>query len=66
MLSETTILSWLLERISAKTHDDNRGYAAEVLSIILQDNRQNRLTFGSKGGVETLLKVISVCFKSIH
>ncbi|KAF8529145.1 DUF1716-domain-containing protein [Hysterangium stoloniferum] len=59
MVSETNILPWLLERISAKTHDDNRGYAAEVLSILLQGNRENRLTFGTKGGVETLLQVIS-------
>lgn len=60
LVSKTNILSWLLERISGKTQDANRGYAAEVLSILLQDNRQNRLALGEKGGVEVLLKVISV------
>ncbi|KIJ56815.1 hypothetical protein M422DRAFT_218491 [Sphaerobolus stellatus SS14] len=59
LVSETNILPWLLERIGSKTHDANRGYAAEVLSILLQDNRQNRLKLGEKNGVEILLKVIS-------
>ncbi|KAF8591532.1 DUF1716-domain-containing protein [Ramaria rubella] len=59
LVKNTNILPWLLKRISAKIHDENRGYAAEVLSILLQDNRDNRLVLGSKGGVETLLKVLS-------
>jgi beta-catenin-like protein 1 len=61
LVSDTKILPWLLERISVKSHDENQGYAAEVLSILLQDNRDNRLALGSKGGVETLLKILSVC-----
>ncbi|KAF8528671.1 DUF1716-domain-containing protein [Gautieria morchelliformis] len=59
LVSDTKILPWLLERISVKSHDENQGYAAEVLSILLQDNRENRLSLGSKGGVETLLKILS-------
>jgi hypothetical protein len=43
-----------------KTHDENRGYAAELLSILLQDNSKNRLEFGKQDGVEALLKVLSV------
>ena len=65
LVSDTKILPWLLERILAKLHDENRGYAAEVLSILLQDNRENRLTLGSKGGVEILLKILSVCSTSV-
>ena len=41
--------------------DENRGYAAEILSILLQDNRVNREALGEKDGVEILLKVLSVC-----
>lgn len=41
-------------------HDENRGYAAEILSILLQTNRPNRLEFGNKDGVETCLKTLSV------
>jgi beta-catenin-like protein 1 len=54
------MLSWLLKRIQAKSHDENRGYAAELLSILLQDNSGNRIALGKQDGVETLLKVLSV------
>ena len=47
------------KRIEAKSHDGNRVYAAEILSILL-DNRPNRLAFGKADGVETSLKVLSV------
>jgi len=64
LVSDTAILPWLLARVSAKSHDENRGYASEVLSILLQDNKANRLLLGAKGGVETLLKVLSVSDRS--
>ncbi|KAK1236628.1 hypothetical protein PQX77_000180 [Marasmius sp. AFHP31] len=59
LVSKTSLLSWLLDRVQAKKFDENRGYAAEILSILLQDNRANRETFGEKDGIEVLLKVIS-------
>ncbi|KAG8891004.1 hypothetical protein FRB98_000013 [Tulasnella sp. 332] len=59
LLTKTSLLNLLLERIKAKRHDENRGYASELLAIILQDNRENRLQFGKEGGVETLLQVLS-------
>jgi hypothetical protein len=60
LVSKTPILVWLLSRIQSKTHEENRGYAAEILSILLQDNHVNRLELGKKDGVEVLLKVLSV------
>jgi beta-catenin-like protein 1 len=60
LITKTTILEWLLTRIQSTTHEDNRGYAAELLSILLQDNRNNRLALGKQDGVETMLKVLSV------
>lgn len=57
-------MKWLLNRIQSKTHEENRGYAAELLSILLQDNRANRLEFGKQDGVETILKVLSVCYSA--
>jgi hypothetical protein len=42
-------------------HDENRSYAAELLSILLQNNSENRLQFGQKDGVESVLKILSVC-----
>lgn len=60
LVSNTKILEWLLKRIQSKTHDENRGYAAEILSILLQNNRANRLELAKKDGVEVMLKVLSV------
>ena len=60
LVSNTKILPWLLTRIESPKHDENRGYAAEILSILLQNNRQNRLALGKQDGVETLLKILSV------
>ena len=60
LVSKTKIMNWLLERIQSKTHDENRGYAAELLSILLQNSIPNRQEFGKKDGVEVILKVLSV------
>ncbi|KAF5344112.1 hypothetical protein D9758_008904 [Tetrapyrgos nigripes] len=59
LVSGTTMLPWLLQRIQSKEHNENRGYAAEILSILLQDNQPNRLELGKNDGIETLLKVLS-------
>ena len=66
LVSKTTIMQWLLKRIEAKSHDGNRSYASEILSVLL-DNRQNRLAFGKADGVEVSLKVLSVSsFSGLH
>lgn len=36
---KTEFLPWLLKRIQTKGYDSNRGYASEILSILLQDSR---------------------------
>ncbi|KAG6866475.1 hypothetical protein C0991_003993 [Blastosporella zonata] len=59
LVEKTAILSWLLRRIQSKAHDENRGYAAELLSILLQDNKNNRQEFCKQDGVETTLKTLS-------
>ncbi|CDO75579.1 hypothetical protein BN946_scf184858.g19 [Trametes cinnabarina] len=59
LVSKTKILPWLLNRVESTKHDENRSYAAEVLSILLQDNRPNRLQLGKLGGVETIMKILS-------
>jgi len=60
LVSKTKIMNWLLDRVQSKTHDENRGYSAEILSILLQNNADNRRDFGKKDGVEVALKVLSV------
>lgn len=71
--TNTTFIPWLLKRLQLpskkdkdKREDDslaqNRQYAAELLSIILQGfetGREARLAFGKNAGMETCLKVLS-------
>ncbi|KAG6837436.1 hypothetical protein H0H93_009530 [Arthromyces matolae] len=59
LVEKTTILTWLLNRIQSKTHNENRGYAAELLSILLQDNQRNRQQFGRQDGVEFTLQTLA-------
>ncbi|KAG9097018.1 hypothetical protein FRC06_008033 [Ceratobasidium sp. 370] len=60
LVSTTTIITWLLDRILQKEHDDNRGYAAEVLAILVQSSRSNRLVLSKADGVDIMLRVLSV------
>ncbi|KAH9482695.1 Beta-catenin-like protein 1 [Psilocybe cubensis] len=59
LVSKTKVLPWLLDRIQAKKHDENRGYAAELISILLQDRSDNQTRLGDYNGVEIILKVLS-------
>ncbi|KAI0005002.1 Catenin-beta-like protein [Russula compacta] len=59
LVLKTKLLAWLLNRTQSKIHDENRGYAAELLSILLQGSQLNRLELGKKDGVEILLNVAS-------
>lgn len=60
LFKKTKTLSWALNRIQNPVQDDNRGYAAELLSILLQNDRENRLAYGKEDGVEVSLRVLSV------
>ena len=60
LIKKTKTLSWTLNRIQNPVQDDNRGYAAELLSILLQSDRENRIAYGKNDGVEASLKVLSV------
>lgn len=60
LASQTHLITWLLKRIQAKSHDENRGYAAELLSILLQSRNENRLVLNENDGMEIILKVLSV------
>ena len=60
LVSKTTVMKWLLKRIQGEKHDENRSYAAELLSILLQTSVDNKADLAKHDGVETLLKVLSV------
>ena len=63
LIDKTKTLPWILNRIQNPVQDDNRGYAAELLSILLQSDRENRLSYEKNDGVEVSLKVLSVSFR---
>ncbi|KAI9476317.1 MAG: Catenin-beta-like protein [Benjaminiella poitrasii] len=56
---KTDILPWLLKRLQVKGFDANIEYASEILSILLQDNRDIRLKVGELDGVDILLRSLS-------
>lgn len=60
LVSKTSVLQWLLQRIQAKDHDENSNYAAELLPILLQSSVDNKIALGKLNGVEILLEMISV------
>ncbi|KAG2181976.1 hypothetical protein INT43_006902 [Umbelopsis isabellina] len=59
IVAKTDLLPWLLKRINTKVYDSNRGYACEIIAILLQDSRDNRVKFGELGGIDVLLRVLS-------
>lgn len=60
VVEETTLLKWLVDRIQVKEYDGNKQYASEILAILLQESRENRLRMGEMEGIDVLLKVLSV------
>ncbi len=59
----TSILTFLLNRLKTKAFDDNKLYASEILSIILQSSAENsrRLaTLDGLDGVDALLQCIAI------
>ncbi|EPS42556.1 hypothetical protein H072_3492 [Dactylellina haptotyla CBS 200.50] len=61
VVKETKVLSWLLERIKIKESpvSQNKQYAAEVLSILVQSSESNRRQLAKIDGVDVLLQLLS-------
>ncbi|CAF0710421.1 unnamed protein product [Brachionus calyciflorus] len=54
------LLQWLLKRIKVKgPFDSNKLYAAELLSILVQNQDDNRKSLGEMDGIDTLLLQIA-------
>ncbi|CAO3617421.1 unnamed protein product [Mucor hiemalis] len=56
---KTDVLPWLLKRLQSKGFDANIAYTSEILSILLQDNRDIRLKVGELDGIDILLRALS-------
>lgn len=61
IVDNTKIFIWLIKRLSPKTaFDDNKLYASEIFSILVQYNKENQFTLGKLGGIEHLLSILAV------
>ncbi|PWN32567.1 DUF1716-domain-containing protein [Meira miltonrushii] len=65
----STFLKWILAKISPKTtYDQNKGYAAELLCILLQagqSSEQRAIKFGKEGGIDQLLNALAPLRKTL-
>lgn len=59
IVERTKFLNWLLQRLKVKTWDSNKQYCSEILAILLQNSRPNRLRLGEMGGVDVLLECVA-------
>ncbi|ORZ19583.1 Catenin-beta-like protein [Absidia repens] len=59
MTLDTRLAPWLLKRIQSKEFDSNRGYASEIISILLQQDHDVRLKFCELEAMDILLRVSS-------
>lgn len=59
--AEHGLIQWLLKRLKAKIpFDGNKLYCSEILSILIQDNNDNRLLLGTLDGIDVLLQQLAV------
>lgn len=59
--AEQGLLQWLLKRLRVKMpFDGNKLYCSEMLSILVQDNNENRLLLGTLDGIDALLQQLAV------
>lgn len=55
------LLQWLLKRLKLKMpFEGNKLYCSEILSILIQDNVDNRLLLGSLDGIDVLLQQLAI------
>ncbi|PWN49452.1 hypothetical protein IE53DRAFT_388314 [Violaceomyces palustris] len=60
LVQETEFLKWTLERVKRKGgYDQNKGYAGEMLAIVLSSSEKNRRRVGQVGGIDVLLGVLA-------
>ena len=55
------LIQWILNRFKAKNipFNSNKLYASEILSILVQDNEENKKILGSQEGMDVLLQQVA-------
>lgn len=63
VVTDTSLIPYLLRRLRIKPFDSVREYVSELLSILVQTSRDNRLALleggGGMNGVDILLQVVA-------
>lgn len=55
------LMQWLLRRLRVKLpFDQNKLYASEILSILLQSSKENQDMFGELDGIDVILQQLAV------
>ncbi|KAI9579263.1 beta-catenin-like protein 1 [Glossina fuscipes] len=55
------LMTWLLKRLKQKPpYDANKLYCSEILSILIQNNNDNRLLLGELDGIDILLQQLAI------
>ncbi|CAK7338787.1 unnamed protein product [Dovyalis caffra] len=57
---KTRILKWLLGKLKVREFDSNKQYAAEILSILLQNSEANQKKLGQMNGVDVVLQAVAM------
>lgn len=55
--SNTDLVDWLFKRLKAKPFDQNKAYASEILSILVQGSEATQRRVGGSEGIDRLLAV---------
>uniref|UniRef100_A0A182Q491 Beta-catenin-like protein 1 N-terminal domain-containing protein n=1 Tax=Anopheles farauti TaxID=69004 RepID=A0A182Q491_9DIPT len=59
-VAEQGLMQWILKRLRAKIpFDANKLYCSEILSILVQDTNENRITLGNIDGIDVLLQQLA-------
>jgi len=59
-VAEAGFMSWLIKKLKVKVpFDANKLYASEILSILLQNEPNNRTMFGELGAIDSLLQQLA-------
>lgn len=69
-MAKQGLLQWLMRRLRVKApFDNNKLYASEILSILLQNTPENRQMIGDMDGIDVILQQLAVRYlhcKVIH
>ncbi len=58
------VLCFIKLKKKVKAYDDNKLYTAELLSILVQNEDENRKLLGELNGIDSLLQQIAVISKT--